>query len=84
MPKIVAVLCAWYAYTMSCMCPIINTHTHTHTSTYSPSLQYCLTDKPEVRSLDPFTTGLQKYPITEMQPVYFLANSFKDAKQKLM
>ena len=47
-------------------------------------LQYCLTDKPEVRSLDPYTTAVQKYPITEMQPVYFLANSFKDAKHKLM
>nr|CAA76184.1 phenylalanine hydroxylase [Geodia cydonium] len=47
-------------------------------------LQYCLSDKPEVRPLDPFKTSLQTYPITEMQPVYFLANSFEDAKQKLM
>ena len=47
-------------------------------------LQYCLTDKPEVRPLDPFKTGLQEYPITEMQPVYFLAESFQDAKEKVM
>ena len=46
--------------------------------------QYCLTDKPEVRPLDPFKTGLQEFPITEMQPVYFLAESFKDAKEKVM
>lgn len=27
-------------------------------------LQYCLSDKPELREFDPFKTGLQKYPIT--------------------
>ncbi len=47
-------------------------------------LQYCLSDKPDVQPLDPFKTSLQKYPITEMQPVYFVANTFEDAKQKLM
>ncbi|XP_064397794.1 protein henna-like isoform X2 [Halichondria panicea] len=47
-------------------------------------LEYCLSDKPDVRPLDPFKTSFQKYPITEMQPVYFLANSFENAKQKLM
>ena len=69
---------------MVCIHNVVYMYHHKHTHIYLPSLQYCLTDKPEVRSLDPFTTGLQKYPITEMQPVYFLANSFKDAKQKLM
>ena len=34
--------------------------------------------------LDPFKTSLQKYPITEMQPVYFLADSFEDAKKRVM
>ncbi|KAL5475617.1 hypothetical protein EMCRGX_G025452 [Ephydatia muelleri] len=47
-------------------------------------LQYCLSDKPEVRPLDPFKTALQKYPITEMQPVYFLAESFQDAQEKIV
>lgn len=47
-------------------------------------LQYCLSDKPEVRPLEPAKTSLQKYPITEMQPVYFLANSFQDAKERVM
>lgn len=27
-------------------------------------LEYCLSDKPELREFDPFKTGLQKYPIT--------------------
>lgn len=47
-------------------------------------LQYCLSDKPEVRPFDPEKTGVQDYPITEYQPVYFVAESFADAKQKLM
>ena len=47
-------------------------------------LQHCLSDTPEVRPLDPFKTSLQKYIVTEMQPVYFLAESFQDAKEKLM
>lgn len=47
-------------------------------------LQYCLSDKPEVRPFDPATTAIQKYPITEYQPVYFVAESFEDAKNKMM
>ena len=47
-------------------------------------LQYCLSGKPEVRPLDPFKTALQKYLITEMQPIYFLAESFQDAQEKIV
>ncbi|XP_065162467.1 protein henna isoform X2 [Atheta coriaria] len=47
-------------------------------------LQYCLSDKPEVRPFDPATTAIQKYPITEYQPVYFVAESFEDAKNKMI
>lgn len=47
-------------------------------------LQYCVTDKPELREFDPEKTGSQKYPITEYQPVYFVAESFEDAKTKMM
>lgn len=47
-------------------------------------LQYCLTDRPELREFEPAVTGEQKYPITEYQPVYFVANSFEDAKAKMM
>lgn len=46
-------------------------------------LQYCLTDKPEIKPFDPYVTALQKYPITEYQPIYFLAESFGKAQQKL-
>ncbi|XP_067120910.1 protein henna [Centruroides vittatus] len=46
-------------------------------------LEYCLSDKPDIRPFDPYTTGVQKYPITEYQPVYFLAESFEDAQQKM-
>ncbi|XP_063228625.1 protein henna-like [Bacillus rossius redtenbacheri] len=46
-------------------------------------LQYSLSDKPELRPFDPAKTALQKYPITEYQPVYYVAESFEDAKEKL-
>lgn len=32
---------------------------------------------------DPFRASIQPYPITSYQPTYFLAESFKDAKEKL-
>lgn len=47
-------------------------------------LEYCLTDKPEIRPFDPPVTAQQKYPITSYQPVYFVAESFADAKEKMM
>ncbi|KAG7225576.1 hypothetical protein INR49_004982 [Caranx melampygus] len=46
-------------------------------------LQYSLTDKPKLLAFDPDKTSLQKYPITEYQPVYFVAESFEDAKEKV-
>ncbi|ROI15468.1 Phenylalanine-4-hydroxylase [Anabarilius grahami] len=46
-------------------------------------LQYCLTDKPKLHPFEPEKTCLQKYPITEFQPVYFVAESFEDAKEKV-
>ena len=47
-------------------------------------LQYALEGKAEVRSFEPLKTCEQKYPITEYQPVYFVAESFEDAKEKMM
>jgi phenylalanine-4-hydroxylase len=46
-------------------------------------LQYCLTDKPKIQPFDPAKTSLQKYPITEFQPIYFVAESFDDAKERV-
>lgn len=46
-------------------------------------LQYCLSDKPQVRPFEPAKTCEQEYPITSFQPVYFVADSFDDAKTKL-
>ncbi|KAK2188757.1 hypothetical protein NP493_123g04032 [Ridgeia piscesae] len=46
-------------------------------------LQYCLSDKPEVRPFNPAKTAEQKYPITEYQPVYYVADSFEAAKEKV-
>lgn len=46
-------------------------------------LQYCLTDKPEVLNFEPVKAALRKYPVTEFQPVYYAAESFEDAKEKM-
>uniref|UniRef100_A0A4D5R9D9 phenylalanine 4-monooxygenase n=1 Tax=Scolopendra viridis TaxID=118503 RepID=A0A4D5R9D9_SCOVI len=46
-------------------------------------LQYSLSDKPTLRSFDPAKTGLQPYPITEYQPIYYVAESFENAKEKM-
>ena len=47
------------------------------------SSQYCLTDKPETRPFEPAKTSEQKYPVCEYQPVYFIADSFEAAKNKM-
>uniref|UniRef100_A0ACB8FMU6 Uncharacterized protein n=2 Tax=Sphaerodactylus townsendi TaxID=933632 RepID=A0ACB8FMU6_9SAUR len=46
-------------------------------------LQYSLSDKPAIEPLNLEKTAIQKYPVTEFQPIYYIAESFKDAKQKL-
>ncbi|XP_067856124.1 phenylalanine-4-hydroxylase [Heptranchias perlo] len=46
-------------------------------------LQYSLTDQPELRPFDPEKTACQKYPITNFQPIYFVAETFEDAKEKV-
>lgn len=46
-------------------------------------LEYSLTEKPKLLPFDPEKTIVQKYPITEYQPVYFVAESFEDAKEKV-
>ncbi len=50
---------------------------------HSNVLQYCLTDKPKLLPFEPEKTCLQQYPITEFQPVYFVAESFEEAKEKV-
>lgn len=46
-------------------------------------LQYSMSDKPKVLPFDPVVTGATKYPITQYQPLYYLAESFADAQSKL-
>jgi len=46
-------------------------------------LEYCLSGKPEIRPFEPAKVALQKYPITEYQPIYFVAESFKDAQLRV-
>nr|CAB3264633.1 phenylalanine-4-hydroxylase [Phallusia mammillata] len=46
-------------------------------------LQYCLSDKPELRDFDPIKTAVQTYPITQYQPIYYVADCFESAKNKM-
>lgn len=46
-------------------------------------LEYCLTEKPQLKPFDPFEACKQKYPITEYQPLYFVAESFQSAQEKM-
>lgn len=47
-------------------------------------LEYCLTDKPQLKEFEPEITGVTKYPITQFQPLYYVADSFESAKEKTM
>jgi phenylalanine-4-hydroxylase len=38
---------------------------------------------PDYRVWDPSKAAAQPYPITEYQPVYFVAESMRDAKQRM-
>jgi phenylalanine-4-hydroxylase len=48
-------------------------------------LEYCVTDKPEFRAFDPYEISQHyvDFPISEMQPTYFVADSFSRAKQQI-
>jgi len=46
-------------------------------------LEYCLTDKPDVRLFEPDKAADQEYPVTAFQPIYFVSESFKISKDKL-
>ncbi|KAI0226058.1 hypothetical protein L0F63_005441, partial [Massospora cicadina] len=46
-------------------------------------MEYALSGKPEKRPFDAKLAALTKYPITEYQPVYYVAESFQDAKEKV-
>ena len=43
-----------------------------------------MSEEPEIREWDPFQAAFQDYPITKYQPVYYIADSFESAKDKLV
>uniref|UniRef100_A0A8C3SX83 Tyrosine 3-monooxygenase n=1 Tax=Chelydra serpentina TaxID=8475 RepID=A0A8C3SX83_CHESE len=45
--------------------------------------QHSLSDEPEVRDFDPDAAAVQPYQDQNYQPVYFVSESFNDAKDKL-
>jgi len=46
-------------------------------------LKYCQTDEPEFLPLDPYVIAADyiDFPISKMQPTYFVAESFESAKK---
>ena len=46
-------------------------------------LEHCVSDAPEVRPWDPRDACKQEYPITTYQPVYYAAESFIDARDRM-
>jgi len=46
-------------------------------------LEYCLSDKPKTHDFVPEITAATEYPITSYQPLYYVTDSFEDAKQKV-
>lgn len=47
------------------------------------SRQHSLSEEPEVRPFDPDAAAVQPYQDQTYQPVYFLSDSFSDARDKL-
>lgn len=45
-------------------------------------LLHAISDKPEHRAFDPASTAIQPYQDQEYQPIYYVAESFEDAKEK--
>lgn len=45
-------------------------------------LLHALSDKPELRPFEPASTAVQTYQDQEYQPIYYVADSFEDAKEK--
>lgn len=45
-------------------------------------LLHALSDKPELRPFEPASTSIQPYQDQEYQPIYYVAESFQDAKDK--
>lgn len=46
-------------------------------------LEHCLSEIPQKVPFDPFFACKTKYPITEYQPLYFVAESFNIAKRQI-
>ena len=45
-------------------------------------LLHAISDKPEHRPFEPAKTAIQPYQDQEYQPIYYVAESFEDAKDK--
>lgn len=51
--------------------------------TFDPRLQYALSNEPEYKPFNPEEMATQPYQDQTYQPVYFVSESFEDAKTKM-
>lgn len=47
-------------------------------------LEYSMSGKAQAKPFDPYVAGTQEYPITQYQPLYFVAESFSRVKDQMM
>lgn len=71
-----------------CVAVSFLTHRSNDTRSNSPTshllvrIQHSLSDEPEVREFDPDSAAVQPYQDQTYQPVYFVSESFADAKER--
>lgn len=46
-------------------------------------LKHSLSGVPQLKNFEPFSASIQEYQDEDYQPLYFIANSFEDVKQKV-
>ncbi len=47
-------------------------------------MEYCLSGQPQLKEWDPFDAAKRPFPITTYQPLYYVANDFKDLSEKFL
>lgn len=65
-----------------CLIPLNLSPRHRANAPSCHSWQHSLSDEPEVRAFDPDAAAMQPYQDQTYQPVYFISESFADAKEK--
>lgn len=69
------------ARTCVCLCPPYLSHAQL---SFAVVAICAVSAEPEIRTWDPLEACKQPYPITTFQPVYYAAESFADARERMI